>query len=607
MKAHVNEQKTQETLKHEAEVKASAIDYFEKMMALQNAKPPLDQIPVVQCATNSEYDYKLAMAEHAEEQIDDSKFPPYDPNCGKSYEDWLDMQVANAKSDSALIQRYGVNGDVITEILKRPDDSIWDNNPNDCPFDIDDDDAGMVSSSNLSAAQKQAIAIDQNLVNKNYVERKQEEIMKSQNLGGIQSGLFGAVPQPNPMMQTQIPQIPNMTMNPYYQGNTVQFGARPNTIQIGARTNPYSYGYNSMAQQFEIVDGVQVRKITPFFSVCPGGNPYQGMFSRIYMYPTHPQYEEIKDKYTEEEFKYINSMKTIGKLSRPANVSKEEYEKHLDKMYNPYSKENGIPVETHTQDDTPKIEPTVLKCRIRIINPETKELIKEFVGKEEVEIHDQNWINQQMNEQRIRVANRQTAEYMKAAFYANLARYQQSFKQKFPDLETVSTKDFFSGKSDLDARIYDYLITQPQARQQRWNTINANYDTYNYLRNIGMTYDYRMKTHTTAGEDIIRKCGLKPGDPLYDYYRKETEHHNWMAQNCFNADGTPKHEADYDVKKAAYNLALQYPSNNITPGSPCCAVPEPIRATLPHEVLVELGYAKEALPTSNQCIPKGVI
>lgn len=584
MKAHINEEKTAEELQHEAEVRASANDYFNKMIERQNAKPPLDQIPVVHCTTNEEYETKLAMAEHSEEMIDETKFPAYDPNCGLSYEDWLFKMSQTASSNEALIQRYGVNKELITEIIKRPEDNLYDN---DCPFDIDltGDDTGMVSSVNLSPEDKKQISGD--FVNKNYVERKAKEM----NLGGnIQSGLFGSSPN---MTQFQQPQI---QMNPYY--NNYQTYNQRGTFQFGNNCNPYINNYQNNSQ-FEIIDGIQVRKISPYFTVCPNGNPFQDMFKRISMYPNHPQYEEIKNKFTEEEFKYIKSMKVLGRLAKPSNISKEEFEKYLDSRYNPYSKEAGIPIQTQNTNNTVEVKPTVLKCRIKLINPITDEVIADFGKKESVEIHDQNWVNQELYKANMKKAERDAIQCERINRINAINKYHEAFLNKFPDLNTVSTEDFFNGKSDLGDRIYDYLVVQPEIRKRKWETINATYDTYNYLRNMGMTYNYRMNTHSTAGEDIIRKCNLKPGDPLYDYYKKETEHHNWMAQNCFNPDGTPKHDDDYNTKKMAYKLSLEYPSNNISPGSPCCNVPQYIQNTLPQEVLVELGYTTEPVKPQN--------
>lgn len=691
MKAHINMDKTQEEAKHRQDIEADAgayLDWLIEQRKISDAREQayiadlrqkkaqgwVDDTPIIQCETMEEYDRRCNEAMHVEECIDESKFPPYDPSCGLTYEDWLANMAMQAESDMAFIQRYGVSGEVISECLKKPDDYIWDTNPqsntppvipipvdnpqtesppsnaDDCPFDLDSyedslmltEEEGMVNACDLPPdVQKQMCGADP-LINKNYVERKSQEMASN---FGLESTLFRPQEpqqvQMNPYGMPMYQQNPYMNQNPYgynpYMQNPYgmpmnQYGYNPyqqnpymnagNTYQFGSmisQNNRNRFGiseipayYTQTNNEFEMKEGYMVRKVTPYFSVIPGGNKYAPLFAQVYSYPEHPQYEEIKSLYEKEEFGHIRLNIFMARSSRPEGVSKEEFDAQLKAIYDPYSVEYAKAESDRKEEEIKQKEESVdpfrekvktFTCHIKIKNAITDEVIVDTKPIKKEIYFDRNTMIEAERELIMKQAQRMVPEYEKMNFYAGIAKRQQEMERRFPGLNEVSVEDFF-GKSELSQQVYDYFVTEPEERRKRRNNIDATYDTYRYLQNIGWTYRYRMDTHTTAGEDIIRKCGLKPGDPLYDYYMKETERANYMAVNYFNPDGTPKHNDTYDARKRAYELAIEYPSNNISPGKPCCDVPGHILNTLPQDVLVELGYASEPVLPPEERKPK---
>ena len=696
MKAHINMDKTQEEAKHRQEIEADAgayLDWLIEQRKISDAREQayiadlkqkeaqgwVDNTPIIQCETIDEYDRRCNEAMHVEECIDESKFPPYDPSCGLTYEDYLANMAMQAESDMAFIQRYGVSGEVISEYLKKPDDYIWDTNPqsntppvipipadnpqtesppsniDDCPFDLDSyedsllltEEEGMVSASDLPPeVQRQMCGADP-LINKNYVERKSQEMASNFGLEStlfrpqepqVQQNPYGMPMQnmyynQNPYMYQQNPYgynpymqqnpygMPMQNMyynqNPYTTGTTFQFGNmvsqnKRNRFGISEIPDYYYNHTNAQNEQYEMKDGYMVRKITPYFSVIPGGNKYAPMYAQVYYYPQHQQYEEIKSLYEKEELGHIRLNMFIARSSRPEGVSKEEFDAQLRAMYDPYSVEYAKAESERKEAELKQKEEAVdpfkgqiktFTCHIKIKNGVTDEVIVDTKPIRKEMHFDRNTMLEAERELIMKQAQMMMPEYEKMNFYAGVAKRQQEMERRFPNINEVSVEDFF-GKSELSQQIYDFFVTEPEERRKRRNNIDATYDTYRYLQNIGWTYRYRMDTHTTAGEDIIRKCGLKPGDPLYDYYMKETERANYMAVNYFNPDGTPKHNETYDARKRAYELAIEYPTNSISPGKPCCDVPPYILNTLPQDVLVELGYASEPVLPPEERKPK---
>lgn len=667
MKAHVNYDKTEEERNRVEAIKANAEAYFDNMMlknmeneqagddflryfleqkkisdaneaaymAEYNAKRAagwVDDTPIIECPTVEDFERRCVEADHVEEYIDETKFPPYDPSCGKTYEQYMADMIDQAESDMVFIQRYGTSGEVISEILKRPDDVIWENNPQsntgpvlpisvppvpetreNCPFNLDDDapdpdlteDEGMVTADKLPPDVQRSIAGGNQFINKHFVEER-NRINNMANFG-LNSTLFGSTTQASPttnmygMPQNQMYCQPNPYMMP--QGNTFQFG---NMASGYGYNNPYMQ-YQAPSQPntnsiYEIrEDGNVVRKLTPYFSVVPGGNKYQRVFNFVYNNPDHPEYENIKEMYRKEEYKIINTEIAFRAWSRPAGVDKDEYKKELRAIFDPYSvefakREMEIQEDLEEQkqkrlEEQNKCIMTTFTCHVKIKNAETGEVILDAnpVREEYDELEaERKWLEDDRQRRASRIQHQQYLQN----FYNALYQRRQEIMRRCPDFNDVSVEDFFSGKSDLSQRLYDIQVKEPEERMKKRRTI-ADFDIDNYCRQFGITARYRMDNHCTAGEEIIRQCGLKPGDPLYDYYMKDTERANYIAMNYYNPDGSPKHDARYDAKWKAYQLALQYPSNNITPGKPTNSVPPEVAATLPDDVLVELGLKRE--------------
>lgn len=686
MKAHINMEKTNKDLEHRKAIVADAESYLDKLIAEKqmnenkptqaylnyNSNPNTgwdSNIPVIQCTTDEEFERRCGDAVHMEEYIDESLFPPYDPSCGKTYNDYIADLAEQAESDMALVQRYGVSGELITEILRRPDDKVWDNNPQsntapvlpissvptnsppvpetreNCPFDLDDtpdpdltEDEGMVSADKLPPEMQRKLCGGDDFINKHYTERKNKETMEF----GINSTMFGGATQQQSAPQTtynnnymyyqqpmnmmyggyqnpymQNPYMYQQPMNMYgqYQNPYIQNPMMPQqnngVIQFGSMASAVNHGFNYGRPQntqnaFELKDGVMVRKITPYFSVKPEGNSYAQQFAMVYNYgPEHPSYKEIEALYRKEEYGKINLDISLACFSRPSDISKEDYKAKMRAIYDPYSVEYAV-AQNQQAEETRRVNDEIknhdpfeamatqrFTCHLQIIDGATGKVIVDG-GKIDKEMP----FNREIFEQRVREQMFKEFEEVQrqnriAAFYNAAERRRQELYRRCPDINDVSVEDFFSGKSDLSQRIYDYQVTETEARMKRRNTLGGKFDVDFYEKVGGLLYRYQAINNCTPGEEIIAKCGLKPGDPLFNYYMDLANDHKWRAFHNFNEDGTFKRDKHYEAQKRAYDLALQYPSNNIDPGKPCHNIPPNVLATLPQDVLVELGLAVE--------------
>ena len=295
-----------------------------------------------------------------------------------------------------------------------------------------------------------------------------------------------------------------------------------------------------------------IRTVSPYFSVKPDGNSYQTSFMSVYQYPDHPHYTTIKDLYEAEEFDYIRSNKRIASIGKSEETkNSEDFKSFLERVYNPYSFENAIPIPEpeQVQEEQPKKRGRIIQIGKRIIMT-GGEKFKEWAEKTKQRIIE-----------RVNKAYQELYEYNQKL--AGMARVVAETDFYFPELKTNC--GIFDEGNDIMSRYMDHFIYEPERRARRFSEMYQKFDMNFWL--------------SDKKEDILKK------DAIWQRNMASIRQELGIVE-------TEEDIKDREIDRQAYDIAFKYHVQELVPNKPTFKIPIYELEKLPKEVLIRLGFGK---------------
>lgn len=334
---------------------------------------------------------------------------------------------------------------------------------------------------------------------------------------------------------------------------------------------------------FSIVDGRYVRQFSPNFTICPEGNPYGPAFAYWSNWPMTPQYNEIKEKYAEEELKAVQRSKQFYILcGKPEGMSDEDWEIELDIKCNPYTK-YGAPVPTMEQ---PKPKEDILdkesrfSCSVSLVTydedgteHEYEKVIDETFTNDPLDIQQRC-----MLKEKIDLIKLNSVRYAPGNLYRQLLIDKQNAMDKVcPGWDTTTAEEFFDPNSTKSGEYWRKVFMEPKqkleaARQryaERYGTPTV-LPMEAYLKNVGLQRLNDIASNNTEGDLMIQKMNLEPGTPGFEMaMKKKADEIKWCQENI-NPDGSYNLERlkekypNWEAMRKAHKLSIMYTDHKST-------------------------------------------